>query len=349
MLEYSNDIPTNKAKKHDSACKEDGSKDLCDDLTCDFDKECRSGCCSQVLTKGFKRCAAMLVGDYCPRALDPIHEMLEAQHQLHASEKALHHEVVEEALKEEVAVPAVVEEAHVEPAALPCNVFGTVDRCDGMACEHDGNCFSGCCSLFVSGEHKRCMPLVGDGLCPIAIDIVDHGDVTPAIDAEIHDILSHEDFPEDVVDPVDVDFADPDDSPLHYIDHKELSPIEEEQEKHEDKYHSGDYDDLDEDLPMIEKTEHHEFDMHDLFDDEEDHFILEKSEHAYMEDDDRIEDDHFIPEKVEHHAPDVHDLPRDRWEPDFHGHHGIADDVVEDDENEAISDDMIFEEAQVIE
>ena len=39
-----------------------------------------------------------------------------------------------------------------EPAELPCNVFGTVDRCDGMACEHDGNCYSGCCSLFVSGE-----------------------------------------------------------------------------------------------------------------------------------------------------------------------------------------------------
>jgi hypothetical protein len=42
-----------------------------------------------------------------------------------------------------------------------------------MACEHDGNCFSGCCSLFVSGEQKRCMPLVGNDLCPIAIDVVE--------------------------------------------------------------------------------------------------------------------------------------------------------------------------------
>ena len=62
---------------------------------------------------------------------------------------------------------------------MPCNVFGTVDRCDGMACEHDGNCFSGCCSIFVgdgnsSGEadQKRCMPLVNGDMCPIAIDVV---------------------------------------------------------------------------------------------------------------------------------------------------------------------------------
>ena len=68
----------------------------------------------------------------------------------------------------ELTTPAVEEEHHEkpratptkeaprlrtsEPAELPCNVFGTVDRCDGMACEHDGNCYSGCCSLFVSGE-----------------------------------------------------------------------------------------------------------------------------------------------------------------------------------------------------
>ena len=47
-----------------------------------------------------------------------------------------------------------------------------------MACEHDGNCFSGCCSIFVgdseSGEadQKRCMPLMNDDMCPIAIDVV---------------------------------------------------------------------------------------------------------------------------------------------------------------------------------
>ena len=58
-------------------------------------------------------------------------------------------------------------------AELPCNVFGTVDRCDGMGCEHDGNCFSGCCSIFVSGESKRCMPLVNGDMCPIAIDVVE--------------------------------------------------------------------------------------------------------------------------------------------------------------------------------
>ena len=42
-----------------------------------------------------------------------------------------------------------------------------------MACEHDGNCYSGCCALFVSGDQKRCMPLVGGDMCPIAIDVVE--------------------------------------------------------------------------------------------------------------------------------------------------------------------------------
>lgn len=60
-------------------CKEAGHRDLCDEMMCEYDGMCRSGCCSQVLTKGYKRCAAMLVGDYCPRALDPIDEMIAAQ------------------------------------------------------------------------------------------------------------------------------------------------------------------------------------------------------------------------------------------------------------------------------
>ena len=57
-------------------CRESGSRELCDDQVCLFDGECRSGCCTQVLTKGYFRCTPMLVGDYCPRALDPINEML---------------------------------------------------------------------------------------------------------------------------------------------------------------------------------------------------------------------------------------------------------------------------------
>ena len=71
---------------------------------------------------------------------------------------------------EETVAHDIVEEPVTE---LPCNVFGTVDRCDGMDCEHDGNCFSGCCSLFVSGEQKRCMPLFENDLCPIAIDPIE--------------------------------------------------------------------------------------------------------------------------------------------------------------------------------
>ena len=79
--------------------------------------------------------------------------------------------------REESYVKKADHDYHDEPehlaTELPCNVFGTVDRCDGMSCEHDGHCFSGCCSLFVSGDQMRCMPLVGGDMCPIAIDVVE--------------------------------------------------------------------------------------------------------------------------------------------------------------------------------
>ena len=115
----------------------------------------------------------MLVGDYCPRALDPINQMIEAQRELEVAKQAL--DVMTEASVKETKAGHIPELPHDQSAAaeLPCNVFGTVDRCDGMGCEHDGNCFSGCCSIFVSGESKRCMPLVNGDMCPIAIDVVE--------------------------------------------------------------------------------------------------------------------------------------------------------------------------------
>jgi hypothetical protein len=129
----------------------------------------------------------MLVGDYCPRALDPIVEMIHAERDL---------QVASEALGIMSKAAAEASKAHLEPkiydegpAVLPCNVFGTVDRCDGMACEHDGNCFSGCCSLFVSADQKRCMPLVGGDMCPIAIDVVEKFQAVEVIDAELADLL----------------------------------------------------------------------------------------------------------------------------------------------------------------
>ena len=144
-----NEIPSNGSKRKNKEaalpakpCSETGSRDLCDDHICSLDAECRSGCCSQVLTKGYSRCVAVLVGDYCPRALDPISPMLAAEKELATKAKQA---------KQSPAPPA----QSPPPSAtteLPCNVFGTVDRCDGMFCEHDGNCFSGCCSLFVSGD-----------------------------------------------------------------------------------------------------------------------------------------------------------------------------------------------------
>ena len=70
-------------------CREEGTKDLCDTTICQFDGQCRSGCCSQVLSKDYKRCAAMLVGDYCPRALDPILEMIQMETAIEQASKAL--------------------------------------------------------------------------------------------------------------------------------------------------------------------------------------------------------------------------------------------------------------------
>lgn len=61
-------------------CKEVGALDLCDDQICAFDANCRSGCCSQVLGDGYHRCVPMLVGDYCPRALDPVTLLTEIEH-----------------------------------------------------------------------------------------------------------------------------------------------------------------------------------------------------------------------------------------------------------------------------
>ena len=65
-----------------------------------------------------------------------------------------------------------------------------------MACEHDGNCYSGCCSLFVSGDQKRCMPLVNGDMCPIAIDVVEHEVYDDRPDMTDHRIVEKEPSPE---------------------------------------------------------------------------------------------------------------------------------------------------------
>ena len=93
----------------------------------------------------------MLVGDYCPRALDPIHEMLAAEEELEIARQALS-TMTEAALAKDGHEATRSVDVPEHATELPCNVFGTVDRCDGMSCEHDGHCFSGCCSLFVSGD-----------------------------------------------------------------------------------------------------------------------------------------------------------------------------------------------------
>ena len=102
--------------------------------------------------KDYSRCTPMLVGDYCPRALDPIHEILVAEEELEIARQAMSTLTKAAVEKDQEAAAGQVEVAPESATELPCNVFGTVDRCDGMSCEHDGHCFSGCCSLFVSGD-----------------------------------------------------------------------------------------------------------------------------------------------------------------------------------------------------
>jgi len=114
----------------------------------------------------------------------------------HSIEKDLQIEEYDEdygaPIEVEVEPPRRRQEEHSE---LPCNVFGTVDRCDGMGCEHDGNCFSGCCSLFINGGEKRCMPQLNGDMCPIAIDIVEPREY----DYEVpdHQIVEKEPAPEE--------------------------------------------------------------------------------------------------------------------------------------------------------
>ena len=133
-------------------CHAHGDIDLCDENICDFDGQCKSGCCTQVLTKDYSRCTPMLVGDYCPRALDPIHDMLVKEEELEIARQAMSTLTEAAVAKDHEAAARHVEVPPESATELPCNVFGTVDRCDGMSCEHDGHCFSGCCSLFVSGD-----------------------------------------------------------------------------------------------------------------------------------------------------------------------------------------------------
>lgn len=210
---------------------------------------------------------------------------------------------------------------------LPCNVFGTVDRCDGMACEHDGNCFSGCCSLFVSGDQKRCMPLVGGDLCPIAIDVVEKFQIVGG--EEAHALEEHHDIDHD---------DDEYDSPLHYIDHKEVAPELEEEtslpeedvtpedhpivEKGEHGYVHDD-EDLEEHYGVYPGEYHDDYHIADAEDFEPEHYIPVKHEHHQDErfwdlEEDYEDADHEIPIKDEHEDHDVHYLPKDVWRPDFH-------------------------------
>lgn len=109
------------------------------------------------------------------------------------------------------------------------------------------------------------------------------------------------------------------DSPLHYVDHKEESFEEGDIQDSDDSDH-------DEDHPIIEKGEHHHLEEDDVYEDAE-HIIPEKSE-RYEEP--HVEGDHVIPSKMEHRHHDVHALPRELWNPDFHGHgdhHSMEEDA----------------------
>ena len=242
-------------------CHEQGLKHLCDGTICEYDGHCKSGCCTQVISQNYKRCIPLLVGDYCARALDPIF--------------LVQQKVEEEELELIKALPEASKKAElpqftggdpesllkpVEPTELPCNVFGTVDRCDGMACEHDGNCYSGCCALFVSGDQKRCMPLVGGDLCPIAIDVV-----------ETFQIVDEGNYHEEGFRAIDKPSEEEQiDRQTEYQDEPKQVYYEEEQQENQEA--------------PIQQKKTHEYPP-----------IIEKGEHRFIQD-----VDHQSPEKSEH-------------------------------------------------
>ena len=43
-----------------------------------------------------------------------------------------------------------------------CDIWDDKNRCDGMLCDVDHECQSGCCGAFVSFTHHRCLPLLGN-------------------------------------------------------------------------------------------------------------------------------------------------------------------------------------------
>jgi len=154
------------------------------------------------------------------------------------------------------------------------------------------------------------MPLVGGDLCPIAIDIIEKFE------------QPEEELEEEY------------DSPLHYVDHKEIFPDE---EKFEDRWDEGEEEreaneiiesddeiiEEDEDHPIIEKGEHHK----EGIEEDEEHFIPEKGEHDYN-DEEHVDAEHLIPQKGEHHESDIHQLDKNEWMADYHGHEDVQEEVV---------------------
>ena len=91
----------------------------------------------------------------------------------------------------------------------------------------------------------------------------------------------------------------------------EPATIDEESALH----YVGDHKEFGEDLPIIEKAEHH---REHTFEDVEEHVIPIKGEHHEIEEEYEAPE-HYIPTKGEHHTGDVHHLPKEHWTPKFHG------------------------------
>jgi len=51
----------------------------------------------------------------------------------------------------------------------PCFAYGDHDKCDGMMCEEDTECSSGCCSRITAEGYKQCSAVIEGGYCPRAM------------------------------------------------------------------------------------------------------------------------------------------------------------------------------------
>ena len=51
----------------------------------------------------------------------------------------------------------------------PCSTYGDSEKCEGMPCEDDNDCASGCCSAAMANGGSTCHAVIQGSFCPRAL------------------------------------------------------------------------------------------------------------------------------------------------------------------------------------